>query len=226
MTFARLVFASLILAACGSPEPPPVPAAVSPVVADPSFDAGAWMQRAAAVWDSTAWSAQPDSILAASQRYALELNEALRWMDACDLPAGAENDTTRASGIMHRHPVAPGEDLISISCELFANQATFVVAHIAGGQARLVEAAQFDETGAVADTSVLFVGLESVDAPARTLTVFTRARGAGDCGTLSTYRIGADGRLETISVRARECIDVPEDEVELPEQWPVVYPRR
>jgi hypothetical protein len=146
-------------------------------------------------------------------------------MTACDLPAGAESDTTGRAGIMHRYALAAGEDLISISCELFANQATFVVAHVDSTGLRLVEAVQFDETGAPADTSTLFVGLESVDAPTRSLSVFTRARGAGDCGTLSTHRVGAHGALTPVSVRARECIDVPEDEVELPERWPVVFPR-
>jgi hypothetical protein len=168
----------------------------------------------------------PDSTLAASQRYAAELNSVLPWVDICDLPAGTEEDTTSRTGIMHRYPLGPGEDLVSISCELFANQATFVLAHVAGRRVRLVEAPQFDETGAVADTSMLFVGLETVDAPTRTLTVFTRSRGLGDCGTLATHRVATDGSVETISVRARECIDVDESQVELPEQWPQVYPRR
>jgi hypothetical protein len=225
MTLLRLVPATLILAACGTPEPPPPPSPTVQAESDARFDAAAWMERAAVVWDSTAWSTSPDSTLAASQRYAAELDAALPWMDACDLPAGIEADTTSRSGIMHRYPLAPGEDLISISCELFANQATFVIAHVAGGRARLVEGPQFDETGALADTSTLFVGLENVDAPTRTLTVFTRARGVGDCGTLATHRVGPDGSLAIVTVRARECIDVIEDSVELPERWPVVYPR-
>jgi hypothetical protein len=226
MRVAHLALASLLLGACSSTdEPPAAPPPVAQTVADTSFDAADWMQRAAVVWDTTAWSASPDSALAASQRLATELNAALPWMDACDLPAGTEADTTASTGIMHRYPLGPEEDLVSISCELFANQATFVLAHVAGRRARLVEAAQFDETGALADTSTLFVGLESVDAPTRTVTVFTRARGVGDCGTLATHRIGPNGSMQTVSVRARECIDVLEDSVELPERWPVVFPR-
>jgi hypothetical protein len=225
MRVAHLAVVSLVLGACGSADSPSAPApAVVQVAADTAFDAADWLQRAAVVWDTTAWAESPDSALAASQRFATELNSALPWMDACDLPAGTEADTTASTGIMHRYPLGPDEDLISISCELFANQATFVLAYVAGRRARLVEAAQFDETGALADTSTLFVGLESVDAPTRTLSVFTRARGVGDCGTLATHRIGPDGTIRTVTVRARECIDVLEDSVELPERWPVVYP--
>src|SRR5688500_16590068 len=185
----------LILSACAQPDAPAPPDAPAASPADTSFDAAAWMERAAPVWDSTSWSAAYDSTLSASRQLAAELDAAVHWMTTCDLPADEQADST--SGIMHRYPLGPNEHLISISCELYPYQATFVIVHVGGRRARLVEAPQFDETGAVADTSALFVGLESVDASTRSLSNFTRARGPGDCGTLATYRVGADGSVRT-----------------------------
>lgn len=226
MNLMRLIPLALMLAACGSPDAPaPAPApAPARVATDASFDAADWMQRAAAVWDTTSWSSAYDSTVAASRELAQELDRALPWMAACDFPANEESDSTSGWGIMHRYELAPDEHLVSISCELFAYQATFVLAHFRGAGARLIAAQQFDETGALRDTSALFVGFERVDAPTRTLSIFTRARGAGDCGTFATYQLDPEGSARTLAVRVRECIDVREDEVVLPEQWEIVYP--
>jgi len=224
MSLNRLLPCVFVLCACGAPDDAPAPARPVPRVADTTFDAGAWIQRAAVVWDTSSWSASYDSALAASQQFAGELDAALYWTDACDLPADEQTDSTSGTGIMHRYQLGADEYLVSISCQLFAQQATLVIAHVAGPRARLVAAPQFDESGAPADTSSLFVGLEGVDTPTRTLTIFTRARGVGDCGTLASYHVQPDGIVTTQTVRARECIDVREGEVELPEQWPVVFP--
>jgi hypothetical protein len=222
----RLIPLLLLLAACASPEAPPPAPAPAPVnvVADSSFDVASWMQRASPVWDTTSWSSAYDSTVAASRELARELDEALPWMAVCDFPANEESDSTSGWGIMHRYELAPQEHLVSISCEIFANQATFVIAHFRGAGARLVAAQQFDDTGQPRDTSALFVGFERVDVPTRTLSIFTRARGAGDCGTFTTYRVELEGPPQTLAVRVRECIDVREGEFTLPEQWEIVYP--
>jgi hypothetical protein len=225
MNPTRLLPAALCLAACGDAQELPSDSGPPPlVVADSAFDASAWMEGAAVVWDSTTWSASYDSALVESRRYADELNASLPWRETCDLPAEEQADTTASWGIMNRYSLGQTEHLVSISCEVFASQGTFVIVYTNGPRARLVVAEQFDDTGAPADSSALFIGLERVDAPQRTFSIFTRARGVGDCGTLANYRVQPGGVVETLSVRARECIDVRQGEEEVPEEWPVVYP--
>ena len=59
--------------------------------------------------------------------------------------------------------------------------------------------------------------------------LFSKARGIGDCGSVSDYILTDDYSLELTQVKARDCDNehMPsEDEEIFPTQWPVVYRKK
>ncbi len=84
-----------------------------------------------------------------------------------------------------------------------------------------------DETGQFVRSSEGTVGgLATFDPEQERLTVFSKARGIGDCGSLADYR-WSGGELELESFRYQECSDSPGDspeEVAEPADYPQVYP--
>lgn len=80
-----------------------------------------------------------------------------------------------------------------------------------------------DETGQYVRTSEGTVGgLSTFDPEQGRLTVFSKARGIGDCGSLADYRwTGDELALETF--RYQECSDSAEEFVE-PADYPQIYP--
>ena len=61
------------------------------------------------------------------------------------------------------------------------------------------------------------------------LSMFSKARGIGDCGMLSDYQLTKDYTLALTQVKARDCDDehMPTTEAEIdPVHWPVVYPKK
>ncbi|PZU96961.1 MAG: hypothetical protein DCF32_21085 [Leptolyngbya sp.] len=80
-----------------------------------------------------------------------------------------------------------------------------------------------DETGQFVRTSESTVaGLATFDPEQEQLTVFSKARGIGDCGSLANYRWSGDElALETFLYQA--CSDSPGEFVE-PANYPQIYP--
>lgn len=81
-----------------------------------------------------------------------------------------------------------------------------------------------DETGQLVRSSESTVaGLVTFDPEQELLTVFSKARGIGDCGSLADYRwTGGELALETF--RYQECSDSPEENFVEPADYPQVYP--
>ncbi|WP_052049648.1 DUF1176 domain-containing protein [Leptolyngbya sp. KIOST-1] len=80
-----------------------------------------------------------------------------------------------------------------------------------------------DETGAFERSSEATVGgLASFDPDTSLLTVFSKARGLGDCGSLAEYR-WAEGDLELTTFRYQACSDSPGEFVN-PDDYPQIYP--
>jgi hypothetical protein len=80
-----------------------------------------------------------------------------------------------------------------------------------------------DETGQFVRTSEGTVGgLATFDPEQGLLTVFSKARGVGDCGSLADYR-WSGGELELETFRYQECSDSGEEFVE-PADYPQIYP--
>lgn len=67
-------------------------------------------------------------------------------------------------------------------------------------------------------------GEASFDAARRTLTLFTRARGLGDCGSVARYRVQGD-KLALVDFRGRACDGEPEA-APPPDKWPRVFTLR
>ncbi|MBE9109848.1 DUF1176 domain-containing protein [Nodosilinea sp. LEGE 07298] len=65
-------------------------------------------------------------------------------------------------------------------------------------------------------------GLTTFDPAQGLLTVFSKARGLGDCGSLAEYR-WTDGALELATFRYQACSDSPGEFVD-PADYPQVYP--
>jgi hypothetical protein len=80
------------------------------------------------------------------------------------------------------------------------------------------------ETGLFERTSEPTVGgLARFDPEQNLLTVFSKARGLGDCGSLADYRwTGTELELETF--RYQECSDNPAEEFVEPGDYPQIYP--
>lgn len=67
-------------------------------------------------------------------------------------------------------------------------------------------------------------GDASFDKKRRTLTVFARARGLGDCGTRGTWRVDvAQKRLVLVELLGRDC-DAEPDQAPPFERWPRLFP--
>lgn len=66
-------------------------------------------------------------------------------------------------------------------------------------------------------------GETSFDPARKTLTVFTRARGLGDCGGIARYRVQG-ARLVLLDFRGRPCDGDPES-APPPEKWPRLFPK-
>jgi Protein of unknown function (DUF1176) len=68
-------------------------------------------------------------------------------------------------------------------------------------------------------------GETTFDAKRKLLTVMTRARGLGDCGTRAVYSVDLKtGRLVLTDLWGRDCDGEP-DKAPPPDQWPRVFPR-
>ncbi|MBW4483244.1 MAG: DUF1176 domain-containing protein [Tildeniella torsiva UHER 1998/13D] len=81
-----------------------------------------------------------------------------------------------------------------------------------------------DETGQFVRTSEGTVaGLATFDPEQGLLTVFSKARGIGDCGSLADYRWTGD-KLALETFRYQECSDSPEENFVEPADYPQVYP--
>ncbi|HZG40901.1 MAG TPA: DUF1176 domain-containing protein [Nodosilinea sp.] len=80
-----------------------------------------------------------------------------------------------------------------------------------------------DETGQFVRASEATVGgLANFDPEQGLLTVFSKARGLGDCGSLADYR-WSGGELELETFRYQECSATAEELVD-PADYPQIYP--
>jgi len=69
-------------------------------------------------------------------------------------------------------------------------------------------------------------GEASFDKKRRTLTVFARARGLGDCGTRGTWRVDVQTKkLVLVELLGRDCDGEP-DQAPPVERWPRLFPPR
>ncbi len=116
--------------------------------------------------------------------------------------------------------------LVELVCAQAAYQAVYAYAlYRADGswQPLTLDVFAPDETGNFARSSQATVGgLSEFDPEQGLLTVFSKARGLGDCGSLADYRWQGN-ELELATFRYLECSDSPGELVD-PADYPQVYP--
>ena len=215
----RLLLLALLLGACaapdagapdaGAPRPGGAETPDAEPIAEPGFDAAAWMDAVEAATTD-------------AERVALsaQLLDAVDWRTAC----GEDDPTPPGRGVVRLLHLSPTESLAEITCQRFATQSTFALVDArAGRPPRLIRALGVLEDGTIsADTTASFFGVVSHDpttAPSRFDVLTKRARHGG-CGTDAHYRLLADGGAAIEAVRAHTDCDEPL----APEAWPVVYP--
>ncbi|WP_017297031.1 DUF1176 domain-containing protein [Nodosilinea nodulosa] len=116
--------------------------------------------------------------------------------------------------------------LVELECTLAAYQAVYAyVVYQPDGTLQPLkldvfypnQAGQFDRT-----SEATVAGLVEFDPKQGLLTVFSKARGVGDCGSLAEYQwTGSELKLATF--RYQECSDSPAEFVE-PSDYPQIYP--
>jgi hypothetical protein len=154
----------------------------------------------------------------------------LRWPDACEAEhVLAAKILESADGRVRAFPLEPGRTLVEVACARGAYQDS-------------LRYYLWDETRAPGEATALSVptleplddewepverleaaGESSFDARQRTLTLLTRARGLGDCGSQARYRVQAR-KLVLLELRGRPCDDGPES-APPPSRWPRVFPK-
>lgn len=191
---------------------------------DPACLAAAYAARTAAL----------AGIAAAARQDALAERERLRavlgWPKACEasyqeLVSPQGRDMALPTAGVEAHALSDGRTLYLVQCDLFAYQASYtaLIQDRPGGPGRLLAFPTYDREGGVTTrrTDTELVGLPTFDAAAKTLTVFAKARGVGDCGSLVTYAFPTQGDPTVVAARVRECGGSAKGSA-TPEQWPLV----
>ena len=127
--------------------------------------------------------------------------------------------------------IAPGKQLVEVGCARGAYQEAqryFLLDESTTapqGQALKLPAYELDEDDQWQPQDWDEVaGDASFDPKRKTLTIFARARGIGDCGQRATWRYDTkSAKLVLVEFRGRACDDEP-DKAGPPEKWPRVFP--
>ncbi|HLA64286.1 MAG TPA: DUF1176 domain-containing protein [Rhodothermales bacterium] len=227
MRFLLLALPLLFLAACSgggdgaSPDADSTASAATdggaaPAAAD--FDARAWRERASIVDTTGGYQGvhARDSVLAD------ELDAATGWRAACAHPTeGASYPPDETTGFLRLLPFSDDEALVEVTCRNFGYQPAFALVRLDGAAAALVAAPQPDETGTTRLNAPVYVGMLEADPAAHTFAVFSKGRGAGDCGSFTTYRLDGDTGVVQ-EHRARGCTEPIPDDLAPPNEWPIV----
>ena len=211
---------------------------MAPAGAAPGFDAAGWLERAQAsdlrMTADGASDAATMARLGAEKRLTAELDATVGWARACDTywdatagrevvePVG-EGGGHFMRGTFSLYPVGPGETVAAIVCDFGAYQGAYTLVRFAGPRAELLRAAYLDFDGSMGGPPSAVFSTPAFESGSRTFETLALARGVGDCGMLSTYRLEAQG-VTLVQARARDCDDRPAA-APPPEAWPVVFPR-
>lgn len=122
------------------------------------------------------------------------------------------------------YPLGGGRTLYGVQCALAAYQTSFVLLlqEKPDGPGTLLNVPQYDnDAGKISrPAGSELAGLPTFDDKTKELTVFTKARGLGDCGSLVRYAFPAAGGVTVVEARTKACTDPPRDIA--PEKWPLV----
>lgn len=162
----------------------------------------------------------------------VRLRAVLQWPQECEDEHEAVVRLLELSeGRVRTFELVPGRRLVEVGCARGAYQETlryFLLDESATpprGQALALPAYELDDDDRWAPQDWQEVAGEAdFDQKRKTLTVFSRARGLGDCGQRGTWRFDAKSqKLALVEFRARACDDEPE-KAGPSDKWPRVFP--
>jgi hypothetical protein len=124
------------------------------------------------------------------------------------------------------HALGEGRTLYCVQCELAAYQEVFmaVLQDTPDGPGRVLSFPLYDRDGGKINRSedTSLAGWPEFNEATKTLAVFYKARGIGDCGSYVVYAFPTRGAPKVVEARARGCSDTsPQKDLE-PTRWPLV----
>lgn len=213
---ALLFLAALVLNACVPPDDD----AAADLLPDPvetpapsAFEASRWLEETAAL-DTLSDLDERD---ARSRDLAAQLDAVTSWTQECDLD--------EPSGQLYLHDLGDGHTVVEALCFRAAYQANAVLVHLSSNDARVLRLPVYDESGALTEPEATTYGgyLSTEEAEPGMFDLIALARGAGDCGSMTRYRLEGD-RVEAVQVQARRCdTPCPNGPCNVPAVWPLVY---
>ena len=130
----------------------------------------------------------------------------------------------RDTGVQ-RHDLGDGRTLYLVQCDQAAYQGIYAAMETGPGDgpAKLLRFPTADADGGrvIRREDDSLVGDMQFDETNKTLTVLTKARGVGDCGSYAVYGFDAAGKPAARELRARECPKKAGPYLP-PERWPLV----
>ncbi|MEP0945487.1 DUF1176 domain-containing protein [Leptolyngbya subtilissima DQ-A4] len=204
---AQSIMAALVIiaiASCNTP-PTPTPEASSPTPAE----------------SGAAADPNSESNLPADEVILQTVYDQVESLDLCN--GFYQPEVAQAESRVYR---VDDRALVELVCANAAYQSVYAyVAYQPDGSWQPLSLDVFypDETGQFVRASEGTVGgLTTFDPDQELLTVFSKARGIGDCGSLADYR-WSGGELELETFRYQECSNSPGEVVE-PADYPQIYP--
>lgn len=165
--------------------------------------------------------------------------EALKWPASCE----TEEYNRPADGGLRFYEISADQYLLSVTCNVYAYQATmaFMVLDLDRAAGLVTGTLQTLDTynpttkklEPIIDEDYqapVVLGFDYFDEATKTLRVFTKSRGVGDCGSAATYKVVL-GKLTLIKYEAQSCEAADEFRLKNPEAeempvWPVLYERK
>lgn len=179
------------------------------------------------------------AVAAGAVRALWDKREALRarlgWPEDCEAsfknlyaPAPDGMGMDLADSGVESWSLGQGRELFLVQCDQAAYQGVYVAMETGpdGGPATLLRFPTAEVAGGrvVRRQEESLVGEVAFKDADKTLTVFTKARGVGDCGSYAVYGFDAAGKPVPRELRARDC--PKKDGPYLPpERWPLVPAR-
>lgn len=198
-------------------------------------------EEADAAFDEVAETIKPSENLSPVQEsYSIEDRlawyEKLNWSKECEADFRLSSD--KEDGGLAFYKITDQTYVLRADCYAGAYQKSMIFAlatvdgeKISGGQ--LEEQVYDPQTKTVkvnTENDGQFSGLDSFDAKNKTLTIYAKDRGVGDCGSRSTYRL-KNYDLELIKVATMSCEAADEFHLKNPDAedmpaWPVIYEKK
>jgi hypothetical protein len=155
------------------------------------------------------------------------LRTMLGWPDDCEdsFRELLTRNSSVGSGVT-AHALGEGRTLYCVQCDLAAYQEVFMVVlqDTPNDPGKVLTFPLYDREGGKVsrseDTSL--AGWPDFNDATKTLTVFYKARGIGDCGSYVTYTFPTQGAPKVVEARAKGCSDASSKKDIEPSRWPLV----